>query len=119
MNWRRLSQFKMLLARLVLALSLAAPHAGHAGLHRASDGLTVVICGAEGAYEMTLDSGAPPAPGAVHDPCCLMGCAGPPPAAAPETQSWARPCVRPPTAAPPHDAVTPGVCNARDPPMTR
>lgn len=118
MSLRRALSLWFLLARLALALSLSAPHAGHAAPQGAGDGLTLVICGAAGAYEITLDNPAP-APRAAPDPCCMMGCPGLPPMAAAAPGHWARPAAPPPGLAPPPRARLTDAPNARDPPMTR
>ena len=118
MKLRRALRPWIVLARLALALSLFAPHAGHAAPHGAGDALTLVICGAAGAFEVTLDDPAP-SPRAAPDPCCMMGCAGLPPMQAAALGVWARPAAPPPGLAPPHGARLADAPNARDPPMTR
>lgn len=59
-----------LLGRLFLAFALLAPH----GARVEAGGLTLVICGADGPYEIVLP-GAPPAPHADMHDCCLGACA--------------------------------------------
>lgn len=116
---RRASLAWFLLARIALALSLAAPHAGHAAGQRAGDGLTLVICGAAGAYEITLDDPEPPAPRIADDPCCMMGCPGLPPMATAAPGVWARPAAPPPIVAPSQHLRLTYATRARDPPTQR
>jgi hypothetical protein len=60
----------MIVLRLLLLLALVAPH----GL-RAEDagGMTLVICGAEGVYEIALGDAPPPDHDHRHDCCILCG----------------------------------------------
>jgi hypothetical protein len=71
----RRSPVHLLIVRLVVALALIAPHGPRAETS-AGRGLTLVICGAAGFYEISLDGGAPaPAHAEAHD-CCLSCASG-------------------------------------------
>ncbi|MFN3614337.1 MAG: hypothetical protein ACK4WC_07240 [Rubrimonas sp.] len=67
----RLSPIAAIL-RLLLALALVMPHGAHVG---GRDGITLVICGAEGSYEIALGEAAPADPVHLHDCCILCGVA--------------------------------------------
>jgi hypothetical protein len=64
----RRAPLHLLLSRLLLALALIAPHGARAEA-AAGPGLTLVICGSAGSYEITLGGDAP-VHAATHD-CCL------------------------------------------------
>jgi hypothetical protein len=65
----------LLIARLILALALIAPHGARAEMS-AGRGLTLVICGGAGFYEISLDGEAPTPPHAAAHDCCLSCASG-------------------------------------------
>lgn len=65
----RLSPIALFL-RLMVAFALVAPHGARA---EGADGLVLVICGAEGAYEIALGDPAPAVHDHRHDCCILCG----------------------------------------------
>jgi hypothetical protein len=80
-----------LLSRLLLALALIAPHAARSD---GAGGFTLVICGADGPYEIALGDGSAAPTTPSHD-CCVLCApafrAAPPPLLPPRLWSFAPP----------------------------